>query len=150
MLPDKTQQDMHYLFAETALTTCGLIQRIREQLGDHLGAPITYQLKILRFITKGIRVGDRRVKLEAIRHGGKWVTSWEAWLRFQAKLTTLAGAEPPREPTPAQRTRDAERARAERRELGTQRTVTRLATQSCLLVVRSAESLSERNFIIRP
>lgn len=104
---------MTTVYDESTLTTCGLVARIRAQAGEGKGAPITYQRKIIRFITRGVVVGGERVKLEAVREGGKWVTSWEAWERFKARTTQLAGAESVTPPTPAKRAQAAQRAGAE-------------------------------------
>jgi hypothetical protein len=69
---------------------------------------------ILRWVLRGARApsGDR-VRLEAIRLGGRWVTSHEAIQRFAERLTpSLDGADTevswPR--TPARRQRASERA----------------------------------------
>jgi hypothetical protein len=43
---------------------------------------------LLRWITKGSRSPDgRRVRLEAVRLGGRWITSREALTRFAEALT---------------------------------------------------------------
>jgi hypothetical protein len=69
------------------------------------GRPV-HHLTILRWI----RCGIRRVKLEALRLGHRWVTSTEALERFTARLT--ASQETPAQEIrpPAARRREFERA----------------------------------------
>jgi hypothetical protein len=68
---------------------------------------------VFRWATKGVRVGDAVIKLEACRLGSAWKTSLEAVARFSARLTAAAipadttGPTAPPAPTPAQRTRAA-------------------------------------------
>jgi hypothetical protein len=58
---------------------------------------------VLRWVLRGSRAPDGSlVRLEAVRLGGKWVTSREALQRFAEKLTPTFDnkpAEPPRSPT---------------------------------------------------
>src|SRR5947209_5991282 len=58
---------------------------------------------VLRWVLDGVRLDDgRRVRLEAVRVGGKWVTSIEALERFAAAQTPRLDDTPapaPRTPT---------------------------------------------------
>jgi len=65
------------------------------------GCP-THLSTVLRAITKGLKSATgERIRLEALRVGGRWITSREAVERFTARLTSAAldhdgkGAEPP-------------------------------------------------------
>jgi hypothetical protein len=50
---------------------------------------------VFRWVTIGVPGPDgRRVKLEAVRVGGRWLTSVEAMKRFAARLTPRPDAEP--------------------------------------------------------
>ncbi len=76
---------------------------------------------LLRWIVDGSRAPDgSRVRLEAVRLGGKWVTSAAALQRFAERLTPRPadGPAPPPPRTPGQRRRAAERAGAELQKLG--------------------------------
>ncbi len=76
---------------------------------------------ILRWILDGSRAPDgSRVRLEAVRLGGKWVTSAPALQRFAERLTPRPADAPPLPSlrTPGQRRRAAERAGAELQKLG--------------------------------
>jgi hypothetical protein len=75
----------------------------------------------LRWVLQGVRLPDgQRLHLEAVRVGGKWVTSVEALERFAMaqtpKLDCPNHPAPPR--TPGQRRRAAERAAKELEQLG--------------------------------
>src|SRR4051812_40605845 len=61
---------------------------------------------VIRWITRGVRVRGQIVKLEALRLGGRWVTSTKALDRFMAKLTAATSAEPTPPPLEAQDTQD--------------------------------------------
>ncbi len=76
---------------------------------------------ILRWIIDGSRAPDgSRVRLEAVRLGGKWVTSAAALQRFAERLTPRPADTPeaPARRTPGQRRRAAERAGAELQRMG--------------------------------
>ena len=92
---------MPSILAERTLTTVGLAKR----LAAHGGACAAHRQTINRWIRTGVRVGGKRVKLDAIRLGGKWITSEEAFERFQAALTTRAGGAVAPVQSPAQRKR---------------------------------------------
>jgi hypothetical protein len=59
------------------------------------GRPVT-QGCVMRWILRGVKgPGGRRVRLEAVRLGGRWLTSLEALERFALAQTPGAGGEPP-------------------------------------------------------
>jgi hypothetical protein len=68
------------------------------------GRPVSFSC-ILRWATQGIPGPDgRRVRLEAVRVGGRWLTSEEALARWAEQLTPRLDSEPAPGPrTPAQR-----------------------------------------------
>jgi hypothetical protein len=73
-----------------------------------------------RWILKGVKgpTGEL-VRLEAVRLGGKWVTSREAIQRFAERLTPRLDDEPPAAPrTPNQRRRASEAAARELEQMG--------------------------------
>jgi hypothetical protein len=78
---------------------------------------------VFRWITKGMRTaGGQTVKLEAVRVGGRWITSRGAVARFVAALTTAADPvsttpSPPRR-TSAARRRASEKAAATLKSMG--------------------------------
>jgi hypothetical protein len=72
--------------------------------------PVTLSC-VLRWILKGAPGPDgKRIRLEALRVGGRWVTTIQALQRFAEALTPHLDGEP----TPAQRTPTARRRAAER------------------------------------
>jgi hypothetical protein len=75
---------------------------------------------VLRWITEGVPGPDgRRVKLEGLRVGCRWLTSEEALARWAERLTPEVEAAPPPAPrTPAQRKRAAEKAAKQLEEAG--------------------------------
>jgi hypothetical protein len=81
----------------------------------------THISTIVRWIKKGATAPDgTRVRLEAVRLGGRWVTSREALQRFADRLTPqLDGATPGSEVrSPKRRQKASERAAAELERLG--------------------------------
>jgi hypothetical protein len=85
------------------------------------GGRRTHLSTILRWILNGSKApGGRTVKLEALRLGGKWVTSREAIQRFALALTpALDGtATVPAPRTTAGRKRASDRAAAELEQMG--------------------------------
>lgn len=73
---------------------------------------------ILRWILSGVRTSHGRIRLEAIRMSGRWLTSIEALQRF-AEAQTPALADPPPLPrTSMARQRASERAEAQLQKLG--------------------------------
>jgi hypothetical protein len=75
---------------------------------------------VFRWIKDGVRLpGGSRVRLEAVRLGGRWLTSGPAIERFIACQTPQFNDAPAvRTPTPAQRAKAAERAGKELEKLG--------------------------------
>ncbi len=67
------------------------------KLPGHRGASRLHPATLTRWILSGVRgVDGRRVKLEAVRIGCRWLTSEPALQRFAEALGTM-----PREPTPS-------------------------------------------------
>jgi len=83
-----------------------LTEACRSLPAGRRGRPIHLSC-ILRWITQGSTAPDgRRVRLEAVRLGGRWITSREALTRFVEALTPQFDDEPapaPRSPTARQR-----------------------------------------------
>jgi hypothetical protein len=83
----------------------------------------THISTLIRWITAGSRApSGERVRLEAVRVGGRWLTSASALQRFAAALTPRLGDDPPAATpaprTPSQRRRAAERACRELQDAG--------------------------------
>jgi hypothetical protein len=56
----------------------------------------THVSTILRWITKGVRLSNGElVRLEGVRLGGRWITSFEAFARFSERLTAGAIGDAP-------------------------------------------------------
>jgi hypothetical protein len=60
---------------------------VGRQFPGHRGGPAVDPSTVFRWVTKGLSVGGRTVKLEAIRVGHRWLTSSQAVARFVAALT---------------------------------------------------------------
>jgi hypothetical protein len=74
---------------------------------------------LLRWITSGAKGPDgSRVRLDAVRIGGRWVTSREALQRFIAALTPQFGDAAPAPRTAGQDRRATDRAGAELQKIG--------------------------------
>jgi hypothetical protein len=76
---------------------------------------------LLRWVLDGARgPGGKRIRLEACRISGKWITTRGALRRFiEAQTPELADGEPAAKPrTPRQRRKAAERAEKELEQLG--------------------------------
>lgn len=73
---------------------------------------------LMRWIMEGVRTSSGRIRLDAIRVGGRWVTSIEAIERFAAAQTPSRpdAAVPP--PSPASQKRASARAASRLKELG--------------------------------
>jgi hypothetical protein len=72
------------------------------------GRPVTLSC-VLRWVLDGVKTPAGRVRLEAIRIGGRWITSIEAFERFAARQTpdfegnSLVMRAPATQPRAAQR-----------------------------------------------
>jgi hypothetical protein len=75
---------------------------------------------VLRWVLTGTRTSSGEVVcVEALRLGGRWITSREALQRFADRLTPRLGEPPPPIPcTPGHRRRASERAAAELDRIG--------------------------------
>ncbi len=86
------------------------------------GGKRTHLSTLIRWVTSGVKApGGQIVRLEALRLGGKWVTSREALQRFAEALTPRldAAATPaPKTRTPGQARRAAEKAGEELERMG--------------------------------
>lgn len=81
------------------------------------GAARLHPATVTRWILKGVRgPGGRRVRLEAVRVGSRWMTTQAALARFAAALAAPADAAPSR--SPAARNRASERAATELERMG--------------------------------
>jgi hypothetical protein len=99
------------LLGETLLS---LYEAARRLPPGRRGRPVSFSC-VLRWITDGIPGPDgRRVKLEAVRVGGRWLTSEEALARWAERLTPRLDSEPaPGTRSATRRGRDSERAARE-------------------------------------
>jgi Protein of unknown function (DUF1580) len=83
----------------------------------HRGADRLHPATLTRWILRGVRALDgRRVRLEAVRIGCRWLTSEAALARYAAALAATGDPTPPR--SPAARNRAAEAAGRELEQLG--------------------------------
>jgi hypothetical protein len=101
-------------------TLLSLSQAARRLPPGRNGRPVTLSC-LLRWVLDGVPGPDgQRVRLEAARLGGRWLTSVEALARFAAALTPRLGSDdpPPRRRSPAARRRRSERAAKELEEAG--------------------------------
>jgi hypothetical protein len=78
------------------------------------------QSTVFRWITAGVKLSsNRRLRLEAARVGGRWLTSAQAVERFiRAQTPDLDATERPCARTPRQRERAAERAGKQLERIG--------------------------------
>ena len=84
----------------------------------HRGAERLHPATLTRWILKGVKAVDgRRVKLEAVRVGCRWLTSEPALRRFADALGSPPAESPP-PPTAAARQKASQRADAELRAMG--------------------------------
>jgi hypothetical protein len=106
----------HTLIDETLLS---LPQAARRLPPGRRGRPVSLSC-ILRWILGGVPGPDgRRVRLEAVRLGGRWLTSNEALARFGRALTPRLDDDlVPASRNPAQRQRASERAAKELERAG--------------------------------
>jgi hypothetical protein len=89
----------------------------------HRGEGTVDPSTVFRWVTKGTKTADgRKVKLEAVRVGGRWLTSRAAVGRFVAALTVAADptvATPPQSTrAPTARQKASERAARELERMG--------------------------------
>jgi hypothetical protein len=84
------------------------------------GGRKTHLSTVLRWILKGARAHDgTKVRLEAVRLGGRWMSSREAFQRFAERLTPRFEVTPPAiAGSPMARTKAAERAEKELERMG--------------------------------
>jgi hypothetical protein len=99
--------------------TLSLSQAAKRLPPSRKGAPVSLAC-VLRWVLSGARGPDRQtVRLEAIRLGGRWLTSVEALARFADRLTPQAEVSPPSPVrTPRQRRNAAEQAERELERMG--------------------------------
>jgi hypothetical protein len=82
------------------------------------GRPVSFAC-LWRWALRGTRSPDgHTVKLEALRLGGRWVTSREALQRFAEALTPQARGTPPPSRSTKQRQKAAEKAAAALERIG--------------------------------
>lgn len=100
---------------ETSLSLTQATRLLPPSRGDR---PVTISC-ILRWTLRGARSpSGELVRLEAIRLGGRWVTSCEALQRFAQALTPSLSESPPTQRTPAAQQRACERAAQQLEKLG--------------------------------
>jgi hypothetical protein len=77
---------------------------------DDTGRPV-HTATIIRWISRGVCVRGQVIKLEALRLGGRWITSRPALDRFMARLTAASSGEvaQPSVATPAKEDERADR-----------------------------------------
>jgi hypothetical protein len=115
MCGDHTMTDATTILTETTLS---LAQAARRLPPGRNGAPCSLQC-VLRWVLNGSRALDGKlVRLEAVRLGGRWITSAEAIARFAAALTPPTSENVLSSRTPRQRRRAAEQAERELEKLG--------------------------------
>jgi hypothetical protein len=102
----------------TTEKTLSLSQAARLLPPGRRGRPVTLSC-VLRWVLDGVRApSGEQVRLEALRVGGRWVTSREALQRFAERLTPAQPAPAVTPRTSAQRERSAARAAREPNKLG--------------------------------
>jgi len=102
------------LLTETLLSfsqAAGRLPSFRKSSKTGRPAPITPSC-IFRWVVTGVKLADGSLlRLEAVRVGGRWLTSAEALERFAARQTpTHDDAPQPQVRTPGRRQRESERA----------------------------------------
>ncbi len=99
-------------------TTCGLSAAAKSLPRLNRDRPVAIST-LVRWVTKGVRgPGGSRVRLEAVRLGGRWITSAEAIARFVSALSDKPSEAAGPLRTPGQRRRSSERAEAALVSLG--------------------------------
>jgi hypothetical protein len=99
---------------ETLLT---LTQAARMLPNSRRGRPVHLSC-IYRWILDGVKTPQGKVRLEAVRLGGRWLTSAEALQRFAAAQTPDLADRPPLPRSPSSRRRASERAEEQLRRIG--------------------------------
>jgi hypothetical protein len=104
------------LLSENLIGLCAAARQLPPGRG---GRPVSFSC-VLRWITHGIPGPDgRRVKLEGVRVGGRWLTSEEAMGRWAERLTPrLDNDKAPATRSPARRQRAAAQAEQELEQAG--------------------------------
>jgi hypothetical protein len=98
------------LIGERTLSLCAAARLLPP---GRRGRPPTLSC-LLRWVLDGVKTPDGVVRLEALRLGGRWITSEEALQRFAERLTPRPESKAAPAPrAPAQRRRAAERAAKE-------------------------------------
>jgi len=111
MLTDQLLAEIESGQGETLMRAARRVPRTRQDRPVTLGC-------LLRWITAGvIALNGQRVRLEAARLAGKWITTPGAILRFIRAQTPSAEQATPRTTTPLRRSRAAERAGRQLEEL---------------------------------
>ena len=107
------------MFDISSESTLSLTQAARLLPPGRRGRPASLSC-VLRWVLDGARdPSGERVRLEAARLGGRWVTSLEALRRFSERLTPSVGGDDPAAPrSPTKRRRASEQAAAELDNLG--------------------------------
>jgi hypothetical protein len=99
-------------------TTISLNEAARQLPPGRRGRPVTFSC-VLRWILDGVRLPSGEVvRLEAIRLGGRWLTSREALQRFAERQTPRLDSTPETPRSAGKRQRASERAAAELTEAG--------------------------------
>jgi hypothetical protein len=99
-------------------STLSLSQAARLLPPSRCGRPVTLSC-LLRWVLNGVRTPNGVVRLEAIRLGGRWITSHEALARFADRQTPrLEEDSRPAVRTPTQRRRASEQAAKELSKVG--------------------------------
>lgn len=83
---------------------------VARRLPGARGAGHCSRATVVRWIVRGVRVGDTRVFLPAVRRGGNWFVEEAALESFLAATTAGGGAPAGPARTPAQRRRESEAA----------------------------------------
>jgi hypothetical protein len=99
-------------------TTISLSQAARMLPPGRRGRPVTLSC-LLRWVLDGVKSPSGRVRLEAVRMGGRWITSVEALERFACRQTPSVPQESLQSSsTPSARERASKRAAAELSKIG--------------------------------
>ncbi len=104
---------MNGLLSETVVT----LQQACTRYPGYGGARHKHPSTLTRYILKGARsTSGRRVKLEAVRDGGRFLTSIEALDRFHAALSVIEAPAP--RPPQSQSDKDADLVERELERIG--------------------------------